>query len=305
MKKSSIFSAIIIALLFIQCSQIKKSVVIGETLFPNVLTHFTPYQANPLFTGADSTKWDHQLRERGYILKEKENYHLWYTGYSKKDPRKFLGYANSKDGINWERYQGNPIVNNHWVEDVFVIKSKGTYYLFAEGQGDTAHMFTSTDRIHWAEKGNLDIRNTDGSPISKGPFGTPTVYIKNGVWHLFYERDDRGIWLATSKDAKIWTNVQDNPVITMGPDEYDQYAVAMNQVIKYKGLYYGYYHASAYKDWHEWSTNIAVSKDLIHWTKYKNNPIIKNNQSSGIVIKDHKKFRLYTMHRRVNLYLPE
>ena len=157
MKKSSIFSAIIIALLFIQCSQIKKSVVIGETLFPNVLTHFTPYQANPLFTGADSTKWDHQLRERGYILKEKENYHLWYTGYSKKDPRKFLGYANSKDGINWERYQGNPIVNNHWVEDVFVIKSKGTYYLFAEGQGDTAHMFTSTDRIHWAEKGNLDI----------------------------------------------------------------------------------------------------------------------------------------------------
>jgi 3-hydroxyisobutyrate dehydrogenase-like beta-hydroxyacid dehydrogenase len=37
----------------------------------------------------------------------------------------------------------------------------------------------------------------------------------------------------------------------------------MNQVIKYKGLYYGYYHASAFKDWHEWSTNIAVSKDLI------------------------------------------
>jgi predicted GH43/DUF377 family glycosyl hydrolase len=305
LKKSSIFSAIIIALLFIQCSQIQKSVVIGKSLFPNVLTHFVPYQANPLFTGDDSTKWDHQIRERGYILKEKGKYHLWYTGYSKKDPRKFLGYATSKDGIQWERFQGNPIVNNHWVEDVFVIKSKGTYYLFAEGQGDTAHMFTSTDRIHWKEKGNLDIRNTDGSPISKGPFGTPTVYIKNGVWYLFYERDDRGIWLATSKDAKTWTNVQDTPVIKMGPDEYDQFAVAMNQVIKYKGKYYGYYHASAFKDWHEWSTNIAVSKDLIHWTKYKNNPIIKNNQSSGIVVKDHHRFRLYTMHRRVNLYLPE
>jgi hypothetical protein len=305
LKNKSIFSAIIIALLFIQCSQIKKSIVIGETLFPKGLTHFVPYQANPIFTGDDSTKWDHQLRERGYILREKGDYHLWYTGYSKKDPNKFLGYATSKDGIQWNRYQGNPIVNTNWVEDVFVIKSKGTYYLFAEGQGDTAHMLTSTDRIHWQENGNLDIRNTNGFPISKGPFGTPTVFIKNGTWYLYYERDDKGIWLATSKDAKTWTNVLDTPVIKMGPNDYDQYAVAMNQVLKYKGLYYGYYHASAYKDWHEWSTNIAVSPDLIHWTKYKNNPIIKNNQSSGIVVKDHKQFRLYTMHRRVNLYLPE
>lgn len=305
MKNKLIFYPIIIALLFIQCSQIKKSVVIGDTLFPKVLTHFVPYQANPLFIGGDSTTWDHQIRERGYILHEKGIYHLWYTGYSKKDPRKFLGYATSKDGIQWGRFQGNPIVNSNWVEDVFVLKSKNTYYLFAEGQGDTAHMLTSTDRIHWQEKGNLDIRNTDGSAISKGAFGTPTVYVNKGVWYLFYERDDRGIWLATSNNLKTWTNVQDTPVIKMGPDDYDQYAVAMNQVIKYKGHYYGYYHASAYKDWHEWSTNIAVSTDLIHWNKYNKNPILKNNQSSGIVIKDHKKFRLYTMHRRVNLYIPE
>jgi hypothetical protein len=131
------------------------------------------------------------------------------------------------------------------------------------------------------------------------------VIIEKGTWYLFYERDDRGIWLATSKDHTIWKNVQDDPVIKMGPDLYDQFAVAMNQVIKYKGLYYGYYHASAYKDWHEWSTNIVVSKDLIHWQKYPNNPIIGNNQSSGIVVNDGNQFRLYTMHRRINLFLSD
>ncbi|MEJ0104544.1 MAG: hypothetical protein WDO19_19155 [Bacteroidota bacterium] len=83
------------------------------------------------------------------------------------------------------------------------------------------------------------------------------IYFMNG--------GDLGIWLATSKDLKVWTNVQDDPVIAMGPEQYDKYAVAMNQVIKYNGLYYGYYHASAYADWKEWSTNVAVSKDLIHW----------------------------------------
>jgi len=111
--------------------------------------------------------------------------------------------------------------------------------------------------------------------------------------------------LATSKDHTIWTNVQDDPVIKMGPELYDLFAVAMNQVIKYKGIYYGYYHASAFKDWHEWSTNIAVSKDLIHWQKYSNNPILGNNQSSGILVSDGKQFRLYTMHRRINLFLSE
>jgi hypothetical protein len=110
--------------------------------------------------------------------------------------------------------------------------------------------------------------------------------------------------LATSKDLKIWTNVQDEPVLKMGPEIYNQYAVAMNQVIKYKGLYYGYYHASAFKDWHEWSTNVAVSKDLIHWKKYEKNPIIGNDKSSGILVYDGKHYRMYTMHPEVNVYFP-
>jgi len=93
-------------------------------------------------------------------------------------------------------------------------------------------------------------------------------------------------------------------VLSMGPEEYDKFAVAMNQVVKYNGLYYGYYHASAYKDWHEWSTNVAVSKDLIHWKKYPGNPIVGNNKSSGILVHDGKKYRLYTMHPEVNVYFP-
>ena len=84
-----------------------------------------------------------------------------------------------------------------------------------------------------------------------------------------------------------------------------KYKYKIYQVIKYKGLYYGYYHATAFKDWHEWSTNIAVSADLIHWKKYANNPIIGNNQSSGIVVIDGKNIQFYTMHRKVNMFLPK
>ena len=93
--------------------------------------------------------------------------------------------------------------------------------------------------------GTLDIRKTDGTPISPGPFGTPTAWFENGTWYLFYERGDRGVWLATSKNLKVWTNVQDDPVIAMGPEPYDQTAVAVNQVVKRDGFYYAFYHANS------------------------------------------------------------
>jgi predicted GH43/DUF377 family glycosyl hydrolase len=299
------FSIIILMLIFfsgIQCYHSNKINAAAKELFPQELVQFVAYQNNPLFSGTGLATWDKQIRERGYIIKEDSIYHLWYTGYASNDGTRSLGYASSADGIKFTRHAQNPIHQSSWVEDICVVKKADTYYMFAEGKGDSAHLLISKDKINWEEKGNLDIRQTNGKPISSGPFGTPAVIIENGLWYLFYERNDLGIWLATSEDLSIWTNVQDEPVLKTGPESYDQFAVAMNQVIKYKGLYYGYYHAAAFKDWHEWSTNVAVSSDLIHWKKYSNNPIMGNNQSSGILVNDGNLFRLYTMHKKINLF---
>lgn len=273
--------------------------------FPSEIVDFKAHTQNPVFEGTGKKTWDEKIRERGYILREGNTYHLWYTGY-KNEPKstKYLGYASSSDGIHWKRHPQNPIYRLDWVEDMSVVKVNGVYYMFAEGRDDVAHLLTSTDRIHWKEKGNLDIRKTDGTPISQGAYGTPAIWYENKTWYLFYERADLGIWLATSRDLKIWKNIQDEPVIALGPDGYDKFAVAMNQVIKYQGKYYGYYHASAFKDWREWSTNVAVSNDLIHWTKYDRNPILGSDKSSGMVVNDGKQFRLYTMHPSVQLHTP-
>jgi len=283
----------------------QKSETISTEEFPSEIVNFQPYNNNPLFKGtADSTTWDEQIRERGFVLKEENTYYMWYTGYTKKTGKqiKYLGLATSPDGLKWTRYSENPIYNANWVEDVFVWKSDGIYYMFAESKDDIARLLTSKDRIHWEDKGALDIRLKNGNPIQKGPYGTPTVWKEDDIWYLFYERNDAHVWLATSTDLKTWTNLQDEPVLNSGPETYDKFAVAFNQVIKYKGLYYAYYHASAFKDWREWTTNVAVSKDLIHWKKYGANPILKDNKSSGILVNDGKNFRMYTMHPEVNVY---
>jgi len=272
--------------------------------FPKQLVEFEAHPGNPLFSGSGMPLWDAHIRERGYILYEEGRYFLWYTGYREGENQSMsLGLATSDDGIHWSRLPDNPIFDSLWTEDMMVIKADSIYYMFAEGKHDIAHLLTSLDKVHWTSKGNLDVRKSNGSPIEPGPYGTPTVWVENGTWYLFYERNDEGIWLAKSNDLKTWFNVRDYPVLEKGPESYDQYGLAMNQVIKHNGKYYGYYHGTAFEDWSEWSTNLAVSTDLVHWKKYPNNPILKENKSSGILVDNGTEWRLYSMHPEVCMFI--
>ncbi len=236
---------------------------------------------------------------------------MWYSGYNKSyNDSIYLGYATSTDGFQWERYSDRPIFDKGWTEDVFVVKQDSLYYMYAEGgKDDIAHYLTSPDGLNWQAGGDLIILKQNGDTIS-GPYGTPAVWIENGKWYLFYERDDRAIWLATSIDKKSWKNIQDEPVIQPGPEKYDAGAVAANQIVKYKGRYYLYYHASTNPNWADpnektwWTSNVAMSKDLIHWKKYPANPIVDGDHSSPILVPDGNKYRLYTMHNKVFVYLP-
>lgn len=273
---------------------------------PWELVSWTPVEANPIFKGTGAGTWDQKIRERGYILPNREGgFDLWYTGYNdSKSPTRFLGHATSSDGLRWRRDPGNPIFSGSWVEDVAVIKRDGVAYMFAEGKNDIAHLLSSRDGVRWTDLGPLDVRKVDGAPIKPGPYGTPTPWYEDGIWSILYERGDQGVWLARSKDMKVWTNVQDEPVLTMGPDAYDLHAVAVNQVVKRNGYYYAFYHANAHKPWKDWSTCVARSRDLIHWQKYPGNPIVKNNCSSAILVTTPHGDRLYTMHPEVRAYEP-
>jgi sucrose-6-phosphate hydrolase SacC (GH32 family) len=279
---------------------------LAEEEFPPELVQFKPYAGNPVFAGTGAGTWDHKIRERGWVLRDGERWHLWYTGYGpERGSTMHLGYATSSDGLHWTRHGDNPIFDQLWTEDMFVVKHNGKYYMVAEGRNDIAHMLTSRDGLHWTSLGRLNIRYTNGEPLSAGPYGTPTFWIEGDDWYLFYERGDRGVWLAKSRDRRTWTNVQDEPVLARGPEAYDKHAVALNQVIRYGGRYYAVYHANADPQWRgPWTTCIAASDDLVNWTKFDGNPIIRGNFSSGQFVHDGRQYRLYTMHPEVRVFFP-
>lgn len=276
--------------------------------FPNEMVNFALNYTPPVFKGTDTATWDRRIRERGFILYEDSVYKLWYTGYNPEiSKQKFLGYATSTDGINWVRDARNPIFTAKWTEDMFVTRFDTLYYMFAEGENDIAHLLTSADGIHWQEKGDLIILSLKGDAISE-PYGTPSVWVENNSWYLFYERNDNGIWIAKSDDKINWVNIQDEPVLKPGPDDYDQAAVAADQIVKFRDRYYLFYHSTSRFDWQHpeshviWTSSVAMSTDLIHWDKYPGNPIIKEDRSSPVLVFDNKTPSLYTMHPQVFRY---
>jgi hypothetical protein len=275
----------------------------GQERFPPELTQFIPLGSEPVFQGAGEGHWDVRIRERGTVLREGDLWKLWYTGYDGTRPGlKMLGYATSTDGLHWTRHPGNPIYREHWIEDVCVVRHDGVYYLFAEGFLDQAQWFTSADGLVWQRQGLLDVRLQNGAPVPAGPLGTPTVYRDDQGWWLFYERRDAGVWLARSQDLAVWTNVQDEPVLSPGPNDYDRDLIALNQVLRYQGRYYAVYHGASREPTPAvWSTGLAVSDDLITWEKFPGNPLrpIAENKSSGQLVPDGDGFRLYTLHDRV------
>lgn len=281
----------------------------AEELFPRELSRFEPLPGNPIFTAGGEGHWDVKIRERGWILRDGDQWRMWFTGYDGTRPgQKMLGYATSTDGLVWKADPRNPIFKEHWVEDVCIIPHEGTLYMFAEGEQDRAQLLTSRDGIAWQRVGRLDVRLTNGDPIADGPYGTPTAWFEGGTWNLFYERNDKGIWLACSKDLKVFTNVQDEPVIFPGPDEFDHDLIAMNQVIKHNGRYYAVIHGTKKpadpNQPSQWATGLATSTDLIHWVKSPSNPLrpISENKSSGLLIPVGERFRLYTMHGKVDVH---
>ena len=294
-------------------AEVKKAAPSSQAAadFPPELVRWTPYPANPIFKAEGPGQWDVKIRERGWILRDGDNWRLWFTGYDgSRDSTKMLGYATSRDGVHWERSPQSPIYREHWVEDVCIVKHNDVYYMFAENESDNhSAMLTSADGINWKWIGKLDVRTAaDKAKETRRPCGTPTVWIEGDTWYLMYEWMDKGVWLASTKDpmSLVWQDVLDAAVLDPGPGSYDEEMIAVNQVFKYQGIYYAVYHGSGSGEAmpRTWTTNIARSTDRVHWQKYSGNPIVEGDRSSGVIVRTATGVRLYTMHGQIDMFEP-
>ena len=130
---------------------------------------------------------------------EEQIFKMWYCGGEQIEPNA-IGYATSKDGINWEKYEGNAIFlgdkNNEWEQNrvggCMVIKREKDYLMFYIGYKDMYYaqigMARSKDGItNWERYENNPIifpGNGWDMHSTYKPF--PIVDEKNKRWLLYY-----------------------------------------------------------------------------------------------------------------------
>lgn len=73
--------------------------------------------------------WDDWRLQHPWVVKDGANYYMWYVGYSHASTVQKLGFAYSKDGINWTKSAGNPVFDTRVAEPA-VINDSGTWHLW-------------------------------------------------------------------------------------------------------------------------------------------------------------------------------
>lgn len=189
---------------------------------------WTKYPKNPVLSPREP--WEGGVRGEispNGVLLEGGIYKMWYHSYLKGLRR--IGYATSRDGINWTKYPGNPVLepgpvgswDDKFVSEPRVVRVGDTYMMFYWGEslkGTPSRWIqrigraTSPDGIRWTKDPQpvvIPSQSWEGGNVA-----SPGVIYEGGVFKLWYSVGvNDGLGYAWSRDGITWTKFAGNPIL--------------------------------------------------------------------------------------------
>lgn len=195
---------------------------------------------------------------------------------------------------SWTACSGNPLLrpasagfDRGSVFDPAVTSFGGAVSLYYSATAGSAHEFAEladadADAEGPAEQEWIGVaRRTahrfdrEASPVLEGR--CPCVVEWEGRLYLFYVKVVRGgyrIFLATSDDGQRFTPRGSQPVLDVGrPGDWDSYTVTTPKVFRDEDHFTMLYAGDASRIDDPTAVGIAVSDDLVSWSKHPGNPV--------------------------------
>jgi predicted GH43/DUF377 family glycosyl hydrolase len=243
-----------------------------------------------------SSDWDSNWLEPKSIVQTDSLFHMWYFG-ANKQWKGGLGYATSTDGIQWQRYDKNPILtkgepgawNEAGIGGGSVILMDSIFYGWfwgwnADRSSNGLGLATSTDGINWTEYENNPVISSAATG-DWDDFATLQYLdiLFNGDQFMMYYcgckneykspgRYTMKIGCATSPDGVTWTPYENNPVLVESETSsaWDYWRVEWPTVVKNHAGYHMWFHGDNALS----QIGYAHSDDGFNWTKYEKNPVL-------------------------------
>lgn len=227
---------------------------IGVAISQNLKT-WERYSGNPILKPGKG--WDSDLVCHSYVFKEGDTYYMFYDGSKKGRWKESIGFAKSRNLLNWEKHP-NPVLksNSFWwdknhVSRCCVIKdAKDKYYMFFaghDGQRERIGMAVSGDLISWTKRKSVVVDLGKMGEWDDRFVSDPRV-IKVGLLYLmtytgFNSRDlSAGIGVCWSRDLIKWKKFVKNPIVHHGNiGDWDADEASRGDVVKFEDNYYIFY----------------------------------------------------------------
>ncbi len=240
------------------------------------------YQNNPVIKVGEKGKWDDQTLGCFTVLDDGDIFYFYSGGTQFGKPKK-IGMAASSDGINWTKYENNPLFPGSMP---YAIKVGDTFRLYHPGKDAAGKhgllMKTSKDGYHWSKPKLV---------FAGGILDPCVVPIAENKFHMYYcggekiTKDGKQVWefkthMATSTDGITWKK-ESKPALPLGPKEsWDEKSHAGPCVLKLEdGFHMWYLGSGTYNDKTAWRIGHATSPDGLNWTKSSTKPVLDIGKS--------------------------
>jgi predicted GH43/DUF377 family glycosyl hydrolase len=193
-------------------------------------------------------------------------YHMWYTGQMFATettlPRSKIGYATSRDGLNWDRREDPVLMPNEEWEGITLFcphvlweEELGCFRMWYSGgrmhEADAIGIATSRDGIHWERNPSNPIFHPDPQNYFEmfkveGCFVCPK---RDGWYTMFYISVDGDcvlcISVARSHDGiSNWQRHPSNPIIAGYDGSWDWRGVCKPSIVETEKGYMLWYNAA-------------------------------------------------------------
>lgn len=187
-----------------------------------------------VLTAVQGSDWEGMEVNRPTVVKKDGVYHMWYTGQmfalENQMARSCIGYAQSTDGINWERRKDPVIVPDAKWEKYCTMcphvnfdEEDQVYKMWYSAghmqESDAIGYATSPDGIHWEKDSRNPIFTPDKSCFWELAKVEACYVMKEDGWYYMFYLGVNGdynssIGLARSRDGVTgWERHPDNPIL--------------------------------------------------------------------------------------------
>ena len=284
----------------------------GLTL--NAQADLTPYEGNPIISNGPPGSWDAGMAAIPRTVFHDSLFYLFYCGSPNimTDPIA-IGYATSTDGINFTKYENNPVFEGDgtgfdafFVAEPVLIIEDGTWVLYYNassapnpGPGNAIGRATaSSPNGPWTRNENAVLKTGNAGEWDFGLI-TPNSVVSTDSGYVMYYSASSGleneykpgmIGMATSPDGISWTKYNDpattdtlyadsDPVLPLGSAGSWDSGFAWEGYVQETESGWEMYYSGVPSDFSTEQIGYATSPDGIEWAKYDGNPLLSPTET--------------------------